>query len=105
MDKPTTHIGIFVGDTIEQILSGKKTVEGRFSSSKIIPYKKVKKGDMILLKQSGGKIIGQAEADNALYFENLSGSDISKLRQRSEDNMRMGDDFWNAKRNAKVASI
>lgn len=105
MDKRVTHIAIFVGDAIEKILSGKKTVEGRFSVSKIAPYGKVKKEDIILLKKAGGEIIGQAEVDNVLYFDNLDGQKIGKLRKEHGEEMRMDDNFWQDKQKSRCASI
>jgi predicted transcriptional regulator len=105
MEKRVTHIAIFVGDAIERILSGEKTVEGRFSISKIAPYGKVKKGDIILLKQTGAKIIGQVEVDNVLYFDQLDGQKIGRLRKEYSDEMKMNDNFWQDKQRSCYASI
>lgn len=100
-----SHMAVFVGPAIEQILAGKKTVEGRFSLSQIPPFQKVKKGDIILLKQSGGKIIGQAEVDNVLFFDKLDGEKIGKLRKEYSQEMMMPDEFWQRKQTARYGSI
>ena len=99
------HIGVFVGDAIENILSGKKKIEGRFSIARLAPYAKVKKGDIILLKPSGGKIFGQVEADNVLYFENLDGEKLGKLRREYGEDLAMPDEFWQSKAKARYATI
>ncbi len=105
MQKPITHIAIFVGDAIENIIAGKKTVEGRFSHDRHIPYGAIKKSDIILLKQSGGPIIGQAEVENVLYFDNLDGEKIGKLRREYGEEMAMNDLFWSDKQKSRYATI
>lgn len=105
MQKLITHIAIFVGDAIENIITGKKTVEGRFSYARYIPYGAIKKGDLILLKQSGGPIIGQVEVENVLYFDNLDGEKIGKLRREYGEEMVMNDLFWSDKQKSRYATI
>jgi len=99
------HLGIFVGDAIENILHNRKTIEGRFTIEKILPFGKIKMGDEILLKQSGGEIIGRVEVDNVLFYENLDGEAIGKLRKEYGKEMCVGDDYWKEKSSATVASI
>ncbi|KKQ35404.1 MAG: hypothetical protein US51_C0006G0001, partial [Microgenomates group bacterium GW2011_GWA2_37_6] len=52
------HLAIFKGDGAEKILTGKKTIESRFSKNKIAPYGVVSAGDLVYMKLSGGAIIG-----------------------------------------------
>jgi len=99
------HLAIFIGDAIEKILKGEKTIEGRFTIDKIPPYEVAKKSDEILLKQSGGSIIGKVEVDNALFYENLDGESIGKLRREYSKEMNTDDSFWKAKSEARFASI
>lgn len=99
------HLAVFVGDYIEKILSGEKTMEGRFSLEKIPPYLTVKKGDEIYLKESGGLVLGRVFVDNVLYYENLSPETIGKIRKEYNQELCASDDFWQAKANAKYASL
>ena len=99
------HLAIFIGDYIEKIFRGEKTIEGRFSNNKILPYCAVKKGDEILLKQSGGMIVGRAMVDNALYYEGLDSEAIGKLRKEYSKELRVDDYFWQSKTSAKYASL
>ena len=100
-----THLAIFIGDAIEKILKGEKTVEGRFSLDKIPPYGMIKKGDEIFLKQSGGSILGKVEVDNVLFYENLDGETIGKLRKEYNPEMCADDKFWTDKASARYASL
>ena len=99
------HLAIFVGDAIEKILKGEKTVEGRFTLDKVLPFEKIKKSDEIFLKQSGGSIIGKVEVDNVLFYEGLGGEAIGKLRKEYNGDMCTNDDFWKSKASAHYASL
>lgn len=99
------HLAIFIGDAIEKILKGEKTVEGRFTLDKIIPFGSIKKDDEILLKQAGGNIIGRVEVDNVLFYENLSGEAIGKLRKEYCQEMCANDDWWKSKAHSRYASL
>lgn len=99
------HLAIFIGDAIEKILRGEKTIEGRFSISKTLPYLMVKKDDEIYLKQSGGKIIGQVTVDNVLYYQGLDGEAVGKLRKEYNSEMQVEESFWQAKAHCRYASL
>lgn len=98
------HLAIFIGNGAKKILKGEKTVEGRFSQSKIAPYLAVSKGDEIYLKEKG-KILGKVIVDNVLYYENLDGETLGKLRKEYSDDLGFDDSFWGKKAFAKYATI
>ncbi len=99
------HLAIFNDEGIEKILQGEKTVESRFSIAKIPPYQQVKKDDEIYLKKSGGKILGKVLVDNVLYYENLDGEMIGKLRKEYEKDLKTDDNFWQVHAHAHFATI
>lgn len=99
------HYAIFIGDAIEKILSGTKSLEGRFTEDKIPPYGVIKKGDEIFLKQSGGLMMGKVAVDNVLFFDNLDGEKLGKLRKEYNQDLMVDENFWQQKGNARYASI
>lgn len=99
------HIAIFVGPAIEDILSGKKTIESRFSQNRVLPYGEVAKDDIILLKKSGGDILGQVTVDNVLYYDNLKPNSIEILKKEYFDAIATSEKFWQAKRKSKFGSL
>ncbi|MCX6810699.1 MAG: hypothetical protein NTY30_03160 [Candidatus Berkelbacteria bacterium] len=99
------HIAIFIGTAIEDIFSCKKTIESRFSQSRVLPYGEVAKDDIILLKKSGGDILGQVIVDNVLYYDNLKSAMVIFLRQQYGKELVVSDKFWHAKKNSKFATI
>ncbi|MEI8061514.1 MAG: ASCH domain-containing protein [Candidatus Berkelbacteria bacterium] len=99
------HIAIFVGSAIDDILVGKKTVESRFSQNRVLPYAQVAKDDIILLKKSGGDILGQAIVDNVLYYDNLNQKSIEVLKKEYFVAAAVGEKFWQSKKNSKFGTL
>lgn len=63
------HLAILVEPYLEFILDGRKTIESRFSVHRCAPYNRVHRGDVILLKRSGGPILGVCQVANAWFYE------------------------------------
>jgi len=99
------HLAIFLKGVAEKILSGQKSVEIRLSQNRIAPYLAVQKDDVIFLKNSGGKIIGQATVDNCLYFEMLNPSSLQQLENHYQKVAAMDKSFWAKHRNARFATV
>lgn len=99
----TKHLAIFSGGLATAVLDGQKTVDFRFSKSKIAPYLKLQKGDVVLIKNVSEPVIGQVEVDNVLYFDDLSRVQLQKIKsdylkesaldQSAFDNFRQGANY------------
>ena len=57
---------------IPKILSGEKSVESRWYKTKRAPWDKIKSGETIYFKNSGGLVIAKATVANVLQFEDLT---------------------------------
>lgn len=64
---------------IEAILSGKKTIETRFSQRKIPPFGIISRGDLIFMKPPGAEIIGQFRVKRVIFFDGLDEIDIENI--------------------------
>lgn len=73
------HLAIMDLSTIESILSGKKTIETRFSKHKISPFGQVGIGDLVYLKPPGKEIAGQFRVKKVFSFEGLTKEDMDKI--------------------------
>lgn len=96
--------------TIEAILSGKKTVETRFSKNKIVPYCQVSAGDVIYMKLPGGEIVGQCRARKAFYFEGLAPEDVDKIfkdysKEISVGNKEEDEKYRQEKKNSNFGTL
>ena len=99
------HLAILNEPYLQYILDGKKTIESRFSINKIAPYRRVKEGDIILLKKTSGPIIGLCEVDSVWYYQ----LDISKLNEIKNVFGKLicaqGKTFWSERKKKSFASL
>ena len=75
------HVAIMnksYGDLIAKILSGEKKIESRWSKNRIAPWGRVKRGDRIYFKNSGGLVVAMATAEKVMQFER---KDFDKARE------------------------
>ena len=63
------HLAIFVEPYLSYILEGKKTIESRFGVTRRAPYRKVREGDILILKRSGGPVQGICEVSQVWFYE------------------------------------
>src|SRR4051812_38618699 len=75
----TKHLAIMSKETINQILSGQKSIETRFSKHHISPFGEVSIGDLIYMKPPGDEVLGQFKALKVFYFEGLNPQDVEKI--------------------------
>lgn len=98
------HIAVMDKLTIDMILSGKKTIESRFSKKKITPYQKVKENEIVYLKETGGKIIGLFIIEKVLFF-NLSEVKIQELKKKYNKYILAPNSYWDIKKDANYGTL
>ena len=74
------HLAIFTRDALDQIFSGQKSVESRFSKKRLAPFGQVNAGDKVFMKQSGKDICGQFTVKKVLSFDNLDKEDWQLIK-------------------------
>lgn len=99
------HLAIFTGDLAEKILTGIKTIESRFSKTKVVPFGAVGCGDIVYIKPSGKEIIGQFEVEKVIFYEGLNKTDLAKIKQDYSKQIAASEDFWQDKKTSKYASL
>lgn len=65
--------------SIGSIVSNDKTIESRWYLSRKAPWQKVKKGETIFFKYSGGPVLAKAEVAKVLEFENLNPQNVRRI--------------------------
>lgn len=102
------HLAIFKQPFLNLILSGEKTIESRFSQNKIAPFCKVKKGDVIIMKESGGLVYGEFTAGEVISISAQSepSENIYKAKEYSKEICSDADpDFWQKRKLANYATL
>jgi len=103
--KNNLHLAVLVEPFLQYILDGKKTVESRFSRNRIAPFYQIKKNDVILLKRSGGPILGLCRADE-IWFYNLEPESWKDIRRNFSVMLCAQDpEFWKSRKNASYATL
>lgn len=99
------HLAVFVEPFLRYVLEGRKTVESRFSVRPIPPYRSVAKGDVILLKRSGGPVVGMCEAAEAWDYV-LDPTTWRSIRAEYAVALCAQDAiFWSQRQHARYATL
>lgn len=91
---PGLHLAVLSEPYLAGILSGTKTVESRFSTRPIPPYRCVRAGDFVFLKRVSGPVVGLVRVSHVWYYQ-LDPRRFGQLM--SEYGERLGVDdslFW-----------
>jgi len=99
------HLAIFEGNAILDILSGTRTIEGRFSQIKIAPFGQVSAGDIVLMKSPGGPLVGEFVVDRVLYFDHPKKEEIDELKEKYKKDLQLDKNFWWKKEKINYASL
>jgi len=73
------HLAIFSPNVINAIISGKKTIDSRFSKNRIAPFLQVEAGDIVYVKAPGEEINAQFRVKKVLYFEAFDYTDFDQI--------------------------
>jgi hypothetical protein len=99
------HLAVFVEPYLTAVLQGKKTIESRFAVTRRPPYLCIEPQDYIILKKSGGPILGLALA-KSISFYRLSPGVLKDLRNRFADKLFAQDDnFWTERAEKQYATL
>ena len=99
------HLAIFKGEAGEQILSGKKTIESRFSRVKNPPFGVVSSGDLVYIKPSGKDIIGQFRVKKVIFFDGPDKDDLEDIKKRFGKELAAGKEYWENAKNVRYATL
>jgi ASC-1-like (ASCH) protein len=103
--KFTFHLAIFKEPYLQYIMDGKKTVETRFSKNRCAPYESVSDGDVLLLKRSGGDIIGLCIVEK-VWFYKVDSKSLEFIRNKFGGAICPVDDtFWEERKKASYATL
>ena len=101
------HLAIFNEPFLALIYKGEKKIESRFSINKVSPYNRVKKGDIVILKASGGMVTGAFIAGEVKYFNNLDDNSYDKIKEEYSVPIcsHYDENFWDSRRKSRYISL
>jgi hypothetical protein len=98
------HLAVLVEPYLNYILHGQKTIETRFSANRCAPFQRVEPGDVILLKRTGGPIIGICQARYA-WFYNLEPNSWREIKSHAREICADDPLFWESRKDASYATL
>lgn len=98
------HLGIFSEPCLSYMLEGKKTIESRFSKNKIPPYKQITKDDIVVVKKSGGDVLGYFTIGEVLFFD-LNTFSIDEIKAQYNKQLCVDEAFWVNKKDSNYATL
>jgi hypothetical protein len=99
------HLAVFVEPYLQYVLQGTKTVESRFSLRRCAPYGRVRPGDVMLLKRSGGPIVGLCAVAN-VWLYHLDPASWQFIRREFTQALCAQDPaFWQQRERANFATL
>jgi hypothetical protein len=103
--EPAIHIAILSKFYLDLILENYKTIESRFSVNRCIPYNRVQKGDVLLLKVSGGPIMGVGYVSRVWFYELTDGT-LDTIKQKFGSKLQITDpEFWGKYQKSSYATL
>ena len=98
------HLGIFTEPCLSFMLEGKKKIESRFSKKKILPYQKIKKDDIVLVKKASGKVVAYFTIKEVKFFD-LKEIKIEKIKKEYNQFLCVEDSFWVLKKESCYGTL
>ncbi len=99
------HLAILYKDYLDKILSGEKTVEGRFSKVKCNPHGRVFAGDKLFLKETSGPVVAIADVARVLSFTNMTTDQAKRIIEKYGGLLCLGQDFVPRIMTARYATL
>ncbi len=101
------HLAIFNEPFLSLIYSMEKKIESRFSMIKRVPFEKVKKGDVIILKESGGSVNGVFVAGEVTCFQVANKESLKVIETNYGEGICSNADanFWENRAKSKFVTL
>ena len=93
------HLAIFSEPFLSALFDGSKTVECRFSMKRISPFRRIYPGDLVLIKEVSGPIVGFFITEDTTYWVKGGKPSLNEIKLIFDKGVR-GDlvpEFWSGK--------
>lgn len=98
------HLAVMVEPYLTYILDGRKTIESRLSKHAIAPFRQISPGDLVLLKLSGGPIVGCFTAGH-VEFVHLDPAELARLSADYSGPVCVDAAFWADRADRRYATL
>lgn len=103
-DQRAVHLAVMAEPYLSYVLEGRKSIESRFSKRAIAPYCQIGAGDLVLLKLTGGPVVGCFTARH-VEFVTLYAGELDRLRRNYSEAICADDEFWAQRTDKRYATL
>jgi hypothetical protein len=100
----TVHVAVMVEPYLSLILNGSKTIESRFSKNAIAPFHQISRGDLVLLKLTGGPVMGHFTT-GSVEFVTLTPPEFARLQADYSEAICADEEFWKLREDKRYATL
>jgi predicted transcriptional regulator len=98
------HLAVMIEPYLTWILEGKKIIESRFSKNAIAPFRQISVGDLVLLKVTGGPVVG-CFAASSVECVTLAKEEFDRIRSEYSEAICADEHFWQMREGKRYATL
>ena len=99
------HVAILREPYLSMLLSGQKTVESRLMKTRSVPFRRVRVGERVFVKLSGGPFRATTLVREVADYPDLTPPRVEELRQQWDPEVCGGPEYWAAKSDVRYATM
>jgi ASC-1-like (ASCH) protein len=99
------HLAILKKPYLNAILTGRKTIESRFTRARHTFISQVRQGDTLFLKVSSGPVCGRASVAAVKHFEDLTPAKMAEIESRYNKHILGNREYWRGKSESKYGFL
>ena len=88
------HLAILKNKYLKLILEGEKTIESRFMKGNASPMGRVREGDFLFIKKSGGDVVAFGRITRVEGFEELCREDVEEIHKKYNGQILGDEEYW-----------
>lgn len=93
----SVHVAILKAPYLNMLLAGTKRIECRLAKNAAAPYRRVRPGEVIYFKESGGGYAAKGVAGEVRFYHGLTAVHHKQLRARMNREIGGNDAYWSSK--------
>lgn len=100
-----SHLAVLTSPYLEKVIDGTKTIESRFTRSRVLPFQRVYANDVLFLKKTAGPIQAIAIVASVECFGPLQLGEAASIMERYQEGLQLGEEFKNSKQESRYATL
>lgn len=100
-----SHLAVLTSPYLEKVIDGTKTIESRFTRSRVLPFQQVYTNDVLFLKKTAGPIQAIAIVASAECFGPLQPGEATNIMDKYQEGLQLGEEFKNSKQESRYATL